>query len=159
MTAPDVETIVVAGEQLFTVRESRTDAPRSMTVTVTLNGRFEWSFQEAGWRPMSFGASSDQPYLWSARELIALPVDERHDPEVISVDEDLMYVFRVDGGWLMVCETSVRRVLGHKETGRIDLDEVVDHVRWHHGALRLIDAAGSQHCVRVQGGQLSLDTA
>lgn len=159
MTTPDLETTFVAGEHSFAVRESRSDAPRSTTVTVTMDGRFEWSFQEPGWRPLSFGASDDGPYLWSARELIALPGNDDEEPTTIRVDEDLLYVFRVDGGWLMVCETSVRRVLGGHETDRVDLDDVVDQARWKRGSLRLLDSAGAQVRVRVDGARLAIDAA
>jgi hypothetical protein len=49
---------------------------------------------------------------------------------VVRVDEDLLYVFRVNGGWLMVC-----------------------------GALRLVDAAGARCRVRLQGSHLAVDAA
>jgi len=159
MTTVDVGTVFVVGEHSFAVRESRVETPRSMTVTVTMDGRFEWSFEEPGWRPMSFGASPDVPYLWSARELIVLPGADVDELEVARVDEDLLYVFRVDGGWLMVCETSVRRVLGGQQTDRIELGDVVVQVRWSQGVLHLLDEVGVQQRVRVQGAGLVVDSA
>jgi hypothetical protein len=159
MTTPERETLFVAGQRSFAVRESRADAPRSTIVTVTMDGRCEWSFQEPGWRPLSFGASDEHAYLWSARELTALPGSEDEEPETVQVDEDLLYVFRLDGGWLMVCETSVRRVLDGRETDRVDLGDVIDQARWSRGSLQLLDSSGAQYRVRVDGAQLAVEAA
>lgn len=72
------------------------------------------------------GASGETGYFWSARELVMLPRAADADLHVISVDEDLLAAFRVDDGWLAVCETSVRRLVGNVETARVELGEVVD---------------------------------
>lgn len=78
--------------------------------------------------------------------------DELH---VIEVDEDLLTGFHVDGGWLMVCETSIRRVVRGIETDRVELGEVVEQARWEQGTLLVTDAAGESVVLRVDGEQVS----
>jgi len=147
-------TILVVGDRTFAVRVDHDQAPRSMTVTVTMDGRFEWTFDEPGWRPLSFGAGLDLPYLWSARELIILPRSADSEPEVLKVDEDLLLVFSVGTGWLLVCETSVRRTASGIETARLDVPEVVEHAAWDGDRLVVRDSAGDEYRMRVQGDRL-----
>lgn len=154
MTSLLDETTFIVGGHAFAVRQSSVDAPRLVVVTVTMDGRFEWTFEEPGWRPLAFGAWLDMPYLWSARELIVLPRTLDEEPQVLRVDEDLLYVFQIDAGWLMVCETSVRRCVGGEETGRVDLADVVEHTRWEGDVLILLDAAGGESRIRVDGPTL-----
>ncbi|ADP81961.1 hypothetical protein FraEuI1c_3955 [Pseudofrankia inefficax] len=145
----------IVGDRVFTVRECRVDAPRSLVVTVTMDGGFEWSFEESGWRPLSFGAVDGALWVWSARGLLAFPGSGIGRPDVIRVDEDLLYSFRCDAGWLLVCETSVRRHVGGSETDRFDLGEVVERARWDGGRLWLLDAAGREYRLQVAGTRLT----
>jgi hypothetical protein len=131
MLDADSETVLVSGRRVFHVRVEAIDPPRSVRVTIVLDGRFEWTFDQAGWRPLSVGAGESRTFLWSARELITLPVDAAGTPVVeFVVDEDLLAVFESDGGWVLVCETSVRRVIGQRETGRLELDAVIESCSW-----------------------------
>jgi hypothetical protein len=127
----DRETVLVSGRRLFGVRVAPIDPPRSVRVTVVLDGRFEWTFDQAGWRPLAVGVGESGTFLWSARELITLPVDADGTPVVEFVaDEDLLAVFEGGGAWVFVCETSVRRVIGRRETGRLEFDAVIESCWW-----------------------------
>jgi hypothetical protein len=138
----DSEITLVAGNSIFQIRVGAGSSDRSMTVTVTLDGRFEWTFDQPAWRPLSYGCGSGVPYLWSARSLIALPVRLDRDPEVIEVDEDLLLAFKVDVGWLLVCETSVRLLAERGEAARVEFGDVVEYARWERGELVVHDARG-----------------
>jgi len=146
----------VAGDRTFALRVAGDQMPRSMTVTVVMDGRLEWTFDEPGWRPLSVGAAVDRTYLWSARRLIVLPQRPEDNPDLISVDEDLLFVFRVDTGWVLVCETSVRRVLGGNETARLEFGEVLERAVWDSHTLLVHDASGGEHGINVQGGHLCM---
>jgi hypothetical protein len=122
-------------------------------VTVTMDGRFEWTFDEPSWLPLSFGACLDIAYLWSARALIALRAFDV-EPEKIEVDEDLLFVFHVDEGWVLVCETSVRRWVHGSETARLEFGEVIRDAAWVRDLLMLRDLSGAEAWVRVEGNQL-----
>lgn len=150
--AADSETTVVSGRRVFSIRVAALDVPRVMRVTIVADGRFEWTFDEPGWRPLSLGAGADGAFLWSARSLITLPMAVREVPTVVSVDEDLMVAFRHSGGWLLVCEASVRRVVGSGETARLELDDVVESALWESDdVLVLRGEGGSERRVTVRG--------
>lgn len=149
--------IFIVGNRVFRVQVDRELAPRSMQVTVATDGFDDgWTFTEPGWRPLSFGADRDFAYLWSARTLLVLPTSPGDDPESIRVDDDLLQVFRVGSGWLLICESSVRRVLGSDETARLEFGDVIDHVRWGRPQLLVRDVSGADHRIEVRDGQLAL---
>ncbi len=147
------ETVLVSGRRLFGVRVAPIDPPRSVRVTIVLDGKFEWTFDQAGWRPLAVGVGESGTFLWSARELITLPVDADGAPVVEFVaDEDLLAVFEGAGGWVFVCETSVRRVIGRRETGRLEFDAVIESCLWVSDdeiVLRIDD--GSERRVSLRG--------
>jgi len=145
----------VVGDRTFGVRVAEDEAPRSMTVTVVMDGRYEWTFDEPGWRPLSVGAAPDLGYLWSARRLIVLPRSPGEDPELTTVDEDLLFVFCVDAGWILVCETSVRRVAAGKETARLQFGEVLERAMWESSALVVEEISGASHRIVIDGDDLS----
>ena len=60
----DSETTIVAGTSIFQVRVGTGSSDRSMKVTVTLDGRLEWTFDQPAWRPLSYGCRHGMPYLW-----------------------------------------------------------------------------------------------
>jgi hypothetical protein len=64
---------------------------------------------------LAAGWGCGQAYLWSSRDLVVLPGARGADPRVVTVDEDLLLVFRIEAGWVLVCETSVRAVTGRDE--------------------------------------------
>jgi hypothetical protein len=106
------------------------DLPRSLGVTLHLNGRRLRSFEEPGWKPLGYGVSDREFYWWSARRLVALglpspPEDQGASFDQFDVDEDILEVFCLSPGWLFVCETSLRLVVEHRETARLQYPEVV----------------------------------
>lgn len=151
--AMNAETFILR-DRVYDVRVSPDDDLRTAVVTVTLDGRYEWSLTVPGWRGVSLGASGETGYFWSARELVMLPSAADDELQVISVDEDLLAAFRVDDGWLAVCETSVRRLVGSVETARVELGEVVEVARWEGDVLLIRDAADEEHALRVDGDRL-----
>lgn len=141
----------IFSDRVYDMRVSSHDDFRTAVVSVTLDGRYEWSLTVPGWRGVSLGASGETGYFWSARELVVLPSAAEAELQVISVDEDLLAAFRVDDGWLAVCETSVRRLVDNVETSRVELGEVVEVVRWEGDVLFIRDAADKEHGLRVDG--------
>ncbi|HVL98145.1 MAG TPA: hypothetical protein VM324_02490 [Egibacteraceae bacterium] len=77
------------------------------------------------------------PYLWSARRLVVLGVDADEQSQVFDVDEDIVTVFWIREGWLVVCETSVRLLSSRGEACRLELPDVVVSARWAGAALEL----------------------
>ena len=145
---------LVVNDLVYEVRVSSGDDLRAATVTVTLNGRFEWSCAVSGWRGVSLGASGPVSYLWSARELVVLPRSADIELRKISFDEDLLFTFGVDYGWVAVCETSVRRIVGYVETARVEFGEVIETARWEGEILLIQDVAAGEHALRVEGDRL-----
>jgi hypothetical protein len=83
-----------------------------------------------------------------------LPSAADAELQVIRIDEDLLAVFRVDDGWLAVCETSVRRLVGNVETARVALGEVIEVARWEGDVLLIRDAADEEYALRIEGERL-----
>lgn len=155
MSAGVQETVIVAGISMFTVRVGSGDSDRSMSVTITSGGRTQWTYTQPAWRPLAYGYDRDCTYIWSARAIIVLPTGPGDDPDVLDVDEDLLLVFRIEPGWLLVCETSVRLIAGKEETSRMELGDVVEQVRWESGDLVVEDANGATARIRMDGRSLS----
>lgn len=153
------EMTIVAGDRTFSVRVDGTQASRWMTVTVVMDGRLQRTFDEPAWRPLGVCAAGDCSYLWSARRLILLPQRSDESPELIDVDEDLLIVFRVDAGWVLVCETSVRRVVRGSETSRLEFGDVLERASWDIHNLVVHDDSGEEHRIDVQGRHLSVRRA
>ena len=147
------ETTLVAGRRIYGVRVAQIDSPRGARVTIVVDGRFEWTFDQPGWRPISVGSGDAGTYLWSAREVIGLPTEAGGEPTVeFAVDEDLLAVFRDAEGWVLACETSVRRRVGQRETSRLELDAVIESLFWADvDVLVLRDDGGSERRVTVRG--------
>lgn len=139
---------VVAGGHVFHVLLDDSEAPRRQTVTVRNDRGREWTFEEPAWRPLSYGLAGERFLLWSARRLIVFPAGDG-EPELIECDEDVHYVFAVDDGWLLVCETSVRLVRNGNEQARLELPEVVSEARIESGDLTVSEAGGREFRVRV----------
>jgi hypothetical protein len=126
-----------------------------MSVTITSGEGMEWTYAQPAWRPLAYGYDRGCTYLWSARAIIVLPAGTDDDPDVLDVDEDLLLVFRIESGWLLVCETSVRLIAEKEETSRIELGDVVEQVRWESGNLVVEDARGATARIRMDGRSLS----
>jgi hypothetical protein len=146
-----MEATFVAGCHWYRLRATDVAGSLAGELTVTLDGRSEWTFDVSTWRPINLGATHDGGYLWSARDLIVLPRDELEDPVAIKVDEDLLFAFRLEDGWALVCESSVRRLLGQEETARWELPEVVVHAVWRDGILFVRDDAGGETRLKIIG--------
>ena len=129
----------VTGRSVIRIRQAASSSQGQMTVTITRDDRLEWTYHQASWRPLAVGWGCGSAYLWSARDLVMLPDDPGEDPVVLSVDEDLLVVFRTGAGWVLVCETSVRLITGQDQVCRIDLGDTAGRARWTKGHLQIHD--------------------
>jgi len=127
-----------------------------MRVGVELDGQRTWQFEEPGWQDLAYGVSDlGVAYWWSARHLVALPTGLPHEgPQVMSTDEDIRLAFSVSGGWLLVCETSVRLLSGDREVSRLEAGEVLLSARWEGSHLIVGDASGGVLTIRIDDGHL-----
>lgn len=107
-----------------------------MTVTITRDERLGWTVHLASWRTLAVGWGCGSAYLPSARDLVALPEGVGEEPVVLRTDEDLLVAIKTEGGWVLVCETSVRLITGQDEACRIDLGEVIERAWWTGKACR-----------------------
>jgi hypothetical protein len=149
-----MESVFATGTSIFRIRLGAGSSDERMSVTVTLDDRTEWTYDQPSWRPLAFGCDHGVAYFWSARAVVVLPSEVDADPEVLDVDEDLLLVFKIDPGWLLVCETSVRLIIGQEETSRIEAGDVIERARWGRGQLLIEDARGTMTPIRVIGGRL-----
>lgn len=147
--------VVVAGCHVIEIRVDRSGSPRSMIVSVELDYERSWLFDEPGWQDLAVGVTGNVAYLWSARHLVVLPTDGRQgDPVIITADEDIRLAFAVAGGWLLVCETSVRYFTEGELASRLEFGEVLLAGRWEGPQLVIRDAAGQDIKVIVSEGRL-----
>lgn len=150
------EMIFVDGRRWFHIRVADLGESSRVVVTVTMDGRYEWTFDEPSWHPIAFGSGAECSYLWSAREVIRLPRSESDEPVVeAGTDEDLIIAFEHTGGWVLVCETSVRRVIRGEETARWELPEVAVRALWRGDELAVLDESGEEVVLRVAGPDLA----
>jgi hypothetical protein len=152
-----MERLFVAGSSVFTIREHAGPAKETLTVTITRDDRVEWTYQMASWRPLAIGQGCDSAYLWTARDLVILPAGPGGDPLTLSVDEDLLVVFRTAAGWVLVCETSVRLVAGQEEISRIELADTAGRAWWAGGRLQIEDSSGMTVTVSLTSGGLAAE--
>ena len=152
----EMDTVFVVGASTFTIRQGADSSDQHMKVTITRDDRLQWTYRHASWRPLAVGCGECSAYVWSARDLVMLPDDQDDDPCVLTVDEDLLFVFRTHIGWLLVCETSVRLVIGQDERSRVELGDVVERVYWSEGRLHVEDARGVTTAMSVTGDRLTL---
>ena len=135
--------VVVAGRHVIEIKVDRSASPRSMIVSVDLDHRQSWLFDEPGWQDLAVGVTDGVAYFWSARHLVVLPAGERPgDPVVITADEDIRLAFAVADGWLLVCETSIRYFADGELAAKLDFGEVLQAGRWEGPRLVVQDAAG-----------------
>jgi hypothetical protein len=150
--------IVVADDHVVEIRADRSGGARSMIVSVELDHRQSWLFDEPGWQELAVGVAGGVAYWWSARHLVLLPTGQRTgDPVVISADEDIRLAFAVADDWLLVCETSARLVRSdNHEVSRLEFGEVVLAARREGPALVLRDASDQEIKVVVHEGRLAI---
>ena len=151
-----MDTVFVVGASAFSIRQGADSSDGYMKVTITRDDRLQWTYRHASWRPLAVGCSECSAYIWSARDLVMLPDDQDDDPSVLTVDEDLLFVFRTHIGWLLVCETSVRLVIGQDERSRVELGDVIERAYWSGGRLHVEDAGGVTTTMNVTGDRLTL---
>lgn len=148
-------TVLVVGTSAFTILQGEGAPDRYMSVTITRDDHVQWTHRHAAWRPLAVGCGRGTAYIWSARDLVVLPTDHDDDPSVLTVDEDLLFVFTAENAWLLVCETSVRLIIGREEQSRVELGDVVEQARWRDGNLQVEDARGVIASIRVVDGRLT----
>jgi hypothetical protein len=150
-----MESVFAAGTSIFKIRVGTGRSDRRMSVTITLDDRLEWTYDQPSWRSLAFGYGCGAAYLWSARAVLVLPSEKDTDPRVFDVDEDLLSVFKIDAGWLLVCEASVRLITEQDETSRIEAGDVIEHARWVEDRLLIEDVRGAATLIRVSGSRLT----
>jgi hypothetical protein len=150
-----MDTVFVVGASTYTIQRGEDSSDRYMKVTITRDDHLQWTYRHASWRPLAVGCGGGTAYLWSARDLVVLPDDHDDDPSVIRVDEDLLYAFKTENGWLLVCETSVRLIIGQEEQSRVELGDVIERAHWSDGQLYVEDARGITAAMTVTDGRLT----
>jgi hypothetical protein len=104
--------------------------------------------------------SDRQFYWWSARRLVTLrlssPEDQKVEFDQLDVDEDILEVFYLSPGWLLVCETSLRLVVEHRETARLEYPEVVAAAYKEGNHIIVEEADGRLSRVDIDGNMLRL---
>ncbi len=74
-----------------------------------------------------------------------LPVVGAGTPRVeVVTDEDLLTAVRDLDGWVLVCETSVRRVVNGIETSRVELSDVIASFVWVDERRVVVETAGGR---------------
>jgi len=150
-----MDIVFVVGASTFTIQQGEDASDQHIKVTITRDDRLQWSYRHASWRPLAVGCGEGSAYVWSARDLVMLPDDQDDDPSVLAVDEDLLFVFKTKHGWLLVCETSVRLLIGQEERSRVELGDVVERAHWSQGQLHVEDARGTTIAVSVTDDRLT----
>jgi hypothetical protein len=150
-----MDTVFVVGASTFTIRQGADTSEQHMKVTITRDDRLQWTYRHAAWRPLAVGCGAGSAYVWSARDLVVLPDDGDDDPSCLVFDEDLLFVFKTNNGWLLVCETSVRLIVGQEERSRVEIGDVIERAHWSAGQLHVEDARGITTAIGTTGGRLT----
>jgi hypothetical protein len=136
---------LVSGCRVFGLQFVEADPSKLIRLTITGESGVVWVFDQPGWRSLSFGAGATGAYVWSAREVIVLPVVGAGTPRVeVVTDEDLLMAVRELDGWVLVCETSVRRVVNGIETSRVELSDVIASFVWVDERRVVIETVGGR---------------
>ena len=64
-------------------------------------------------------------------------------------------MFKTENGWLLVCETSVRLIVGQEERSRVEFGDVIERAHWSDGQLHVEDARGITTSVKIADGRLT----
>ena len=130
------------------------------SLKITMDERSSWTFDVPSWRPIAVGSGPKSRFLWSARELILLPQDSDDEPQFVAeTEEDIIAVFEKHDGWVLVCETSVRRFVHDQETARCQLSDVVTEVWWRGDVLHVEVEGRGDLLLRVVGPDLVLEAS
>lgn len=153
MRGDAINTRFVVNDTVFEVRvQTDADSPFTVTITVCLDTRFEWTLNEPGWRPICFGVSNDVPYLWSARNIIVLESSGPRRLKPVDREEDILYAFRRPQGWLLVCETSIRYESSELQVERLDFGTPLHLARIQDHQLVVADIEGREFRLRFEKG-------
>lgn len=152
MIGLEIRTIVV-GHRVVEVEMEIDDRPRSLGLSVRVDGTKRWSSEEPGWRDISCGVDGDV-FVWSARRLVVVPLETGAEVHAVDCDEDIFTVFQVERGWLLVCETSLRLVGDGAELSRVEMPDVVNEARWDGDQLLIGCDDGTRVRAAVVAGQL-----
>lgn len=153
MIGLEVRTVVV-GHRVVEVELETDDRPRSLGLSVRVDGTKRWSSEEPGWRDVACGVDGDV-FVWSARRLVVVPLEPGAEIHAVDCDEDIFIVFQVEHGWLLVCETSLRLIGGGcTELSRLELPDVVNEARWDGDQLSIGCDNGSRVRVAVHARKL-----
>ena len=148
-------TRIVSGDRVFDILVDKSKAPRGQEVTILSDSGDRWNYEVSGWAPIGYGIADDNLLVWSARQVIV--VRKRLNGPVIGFvsDEDIYYVFTIDGRLLVVCETSVHLVEGGKAVSRKDLSDSVKRVQLRGNRLTIAGVSGSRFEVEVSTSGLN----
>jgi hypothetical protein len=157
MTAPETsETTFVVNDHVIAVALDAHNAPRSLGVSISLDGLHLRSFEEPGWRLPGYGVAGREFYWWSARRLVVVPVDAPRELREFALDEDILCVFARGDSWLLVCETSIRLRDGATEVSRLEFPEVVTSARVEGDLIVVEDAGGVLRHIAVSSERLTV---
>lgn len=134
MIGVETRTLVI-GLRVAEIELELDDRPRSVGLSVRVDGVKRWSSEEPGWREIGCGVDGDL-FVWSARRLVIVALEAGSKPQAVDCDEDIVVVFGLSGRWLLVCESSLRLVGDDAvEWSRLEMPDVVTDVRWMQGRL------------------------
>lgn len=70
-------------------------------LTLSLDRYSDWSLTVPSWGGVSFSATNEFAYLWSARQLVILPQTTQEQLSLIELEEDLLAALslRAGGSW------------------------------------------------------------
>jgi hypothetical protein len=153
-------TFIVWGH-VIVVELDMQDVPRSLGVALHFNGRRVRSFDEPGWKPLGYRVSDRHFYWWSARRLVTFglpsPWEELNiEFNQFDIDEDILEVFCLSPGWLIVCETSLRLLVEHRETARLQYPEVLAATYIEGNQIIVLESDGRLSRVDIDGHNLRL---
>ena len=152
-----IESRVLVLERHVLEVELETDGvPRSLGLRVRVDGEKRWSSEEPGWRTIGQGVAGDTAFLWSARRLVIVPLEQPSKPQALHFDEDIVMAFKLQSGWLLVCETSLRLIVDGVERSRLELPNVVTSALWRGGLLEVRCDDGSELAVAAVAGSLEV---
>jgi hypothetical protein len=155
MSGVEVWTVVM-GLRVVEIEMEVDDRPRSVGLSVRVDGVKRWSSEEPGWREIGCGADGDM-FIWSARRLVIVPLEADGNAQAIDSDEDIVVAFGLDGRWLLVCESSLRLVSDSAvEWSRLEMPDVVTDARWKEGRLSVYCDDESRFDVIVVGDGLEI---
>lgn len=157
-TATEYVSVVCLNGHLLQVTErlpAETSEAAEAALTIDGSPIATWPFP--AWQRLRLGFTSSPPslLLWSARDVRIIDPREGTSEVRFRGDEDILFVYVVAGGLLVVCETSVRYVdVNAVEMSRLEMPEVTD-AAWLDGEhIQLRDLDGRVRGASIHGAEL-----